>query len=252
MKKLIVSILLICLCMGVQAQRVYFIYLQSDNGSPFFARLGDKIFSSSAAGYMIIPQLKDSTYQFTIGTTGAGAAEARFSIPIGQKDKGFLLRHSDEGLSLFNLQELSLLQPVTALRKEAGPARTDSFTQMLSAAANDPSLLTISVTEAPEKKVDEKKEGAAAVAPVVADTVAKSVATAPVKEEPAQETAVPTVKDTVVVVRSPAPTEEKPAPAADSVTAALTKDTLTRAPVTETAPQLAAPPKDTAVTVTAA
>ena len=38
---------------SLNAQKVYFIYLQTDNQQPFYARMGEKIYNSTTAGYLI-------------------------------------------------------------------------------------------------------------------------------------------------------------------------------------------------------
>ena len=52
---------------SASSQRIYFIYLQSEMQQPFFVKLGDKLQSSSASGYLILSRLKDSTYTFAVG-----------------------------------------------------------------------------------------------------------------------------------------------------------------------------------------
>jgi hypothetical protein len=52
------------------AQKIYFIYLQTETGEPFFIRLNDKLYSSTASGYLILPRLIDSNYTFKLGFPG--------------------------------------------------------------------------------------------------------------------------------------------------------------------------------------
>ena len=159
MKKSVLSAVLVLVLGFAQAQKSYFIYLQSESGSPFYARLADKIYSSSAYGYLIIPQLKDSTYVFSVGAPKGQGTEAKFSIALNGEDRGYLLKGGEEGPSLFDMKSLALLKPVVAGGKSstASVQRTDSFTRLLSQAADDPELLTTSVagSEAPLVKKEE-------------------------------------------------------------------------------------------------
>lgn len=162
MKKIVLALIVLCFSFAVQAQKVYFIYLQEENRAPFYVRLSDKIFSSSASGFLTLSNLRDSTYTFLVGHPGQKESETRFSIPLEASDKGFLVKSFDGQLGLFDLQTLAVHKPVaTVSANEQVKTRTDSFTKLLSQAANDESLLTVPVTtKAETKPKDTKKEEA--------------------------------------------------------------------------------------------
>src|SRR5688572_13857773 len=105
-----------------KAQKEYFFYFQSDNFSPFFLKMNDKVYSASAEGYLILPRLLDSTYTFSIGRNGVQAAEARFTVPVNGKDRGFLIREQDNRFQLFDLQSLRTIQA-----QESGSRSGTSF-----------------------------------------------------------------------------------------------------------------------------
>lgn len=172
MKRCLLLVFASCLILAAKAQRVYFIYLQSENAAPFFVKMGDKVYSSTSAGYVILANLKDSTYNFSVGFPGGKVAEKRFAVPISQGDRGFLIKNFEDGLALFDLQSLGVIK-ATALNETFSNvqiiAKTDPFTRLLSEAADDASLLTTTVaikTEVPKK--EEKKEPDTAVKPDVA------------------------------------------------------------------------------------
>ena len=148
MKKLLFLSIFLSLYVFSQAQRVYFVYLQSDNGTPFYVKLGDKIHSSSSMGYLLLSNLKDSAYQIRIGMQGQNKIEPVFNVSVNNTDRGFLIKNFDQGLSLFDLSTLEIIaaQPLTG-KSEEYITRTDSFTKSLSQAANDPSLLTEAVVK---------------------------------------------------------------------------------------------------------
>lgn len=194
MKKILLLVVVCCALMGAQAQRVYFMYLQTDNKSPFYLKTGDKVYSSTASGYLIVPRLVDSTYNVVIGKSGA--TEARFTIPINGKDKGFLLRESSQKLSLFDLQTMAIIEASTSGSAPVSyTERTDRFTTLLSQAADDPSLLQMVVYTPAEKKPDPKP-----AEPIVA---VMETTEAPKQTTARQEPPVP-VKDTqTTVAQSP-------------------------------------------------
>ena len=142
MKNLLFIIAFIASTVCAFAQKVYFIYLQSDNNSSFYVKMNDRVYSSTASGYLILSNLLDSAYSFSVGFPSS-QAEAKFMIKINSKDKGFLIKNFNSGLGLFDLQTLT----VTNEQKDDSPKnisfikRNDDFSSLLSKAANDTTLL---------------------------------------------------------------------------------------------------------------
>jgi hypothetical protein len=233
MKRCLFLVLASCLMFAAQAQRVYFIYLQSENAQPFFVKMSEKVYSSSATGYVILSNLKDSTYNFSVGFPGGKVAEKRFGVQINQGDRGFLLKNFDDGLGLFDLQSLGVIKAIAAADVPGNVqmvAKTDAFTRLLAEAADDESLLTTAVvvkTEAPRKEV--KKEVEVTQKPDIA---------AETKVEPKSD--VIAVVDSNIVTTKP----EKPA-----VETAKTEDQpLKQAPVKDLA-VATVPAKDTSMAI---
>jgi hypothetical protein len=181
MKKILFAITFICLGSIVQAQKVFFIYLQSEKQTPFFVKMGDKVHSSTASGYLILSSLKDSVYVFTIGYPGVKAGESKFSVSINNTDHGFLIKNLEDGPGLFNLQTLSVTKPIVSANRNGGSqtVRTDAFTKLLSRATDDASLLLETVkpqTVAFEKPKEIKKEvEVEKIVPPTVETAAVSV-----------------------------------------------------------------------------
>lgn len=137
------------------SQKVHFIYLQTEDQVPFYVRLNGKVHSSSGTGYLILPKLVDSTYILNIGFAKSEAPESTFAVAIDQKDKGLLLKRFQDGLSLFDLQALNLLKPLSAeAENTAYKAKTDKFTELLSKAAKDPALLKVPVPVKEERTAE--------------------------------------------------------------------------------------------------
>ena len=160
MKKLFLFCFAACLSVVVTAQKAYFLYLQTDDQSPFYVRMGDKIYSSSTAGYLILPNLTDTMYRLGVGFAKSTLPETRFAVTINQNDKGYLIKNFSEGLSLFDLQDLSIVKSVSAAKDNTVyETKTDKFSAMLSKAADDPSLLRVLVAkkEEPTAKPEQKE-----------------------------------------------------------------------------------------------
>lgn len=251
MKKLAFAILVMCVSIGAEAQKVFFVYLQSENRTPFYVRLSDKVYSSSSSGYLILSNLKDSVYALSVGRPGTKNAESRFSIPVEGSDKGFLLKNFDDGPGLFDLQTLAIHKPLTeAGSSELTTSRTDPFTRRLAKAADDESLLTVPVVakaEAPKSK-EGQKAPAAQVAkadtvqeakreePATVDTVSATASNPSVKvEKPVQATPPAVtiirepeikVQDTIAAVQAEQPKQQPVQPAAEST--AFSEETFKR------------------------
>lgn len=142
----LLCILLLVLTLSVSAQKTYFIYLQTDNANPFYVKMDDKIYSSSSLGYLILPNLSDTTYNFTVGFP-SNQTESKFTVRTEGKDKGFLIKNLQSGRSLFNLQTLSIINEQKDQMQDtiSYQKRTDDFAAILSKAASDTSLLYAAV-----------------------------------------------------------------------------------------------------------
>ena len=104
------SLFFIAISIHASAQKVYFIYLESENNHPFYVKMNDQL-HSSGSGYLVLSGLVDSSYQFSVGFPGA-KTESKFLVPLSGRDRGFLLKSFDYGLGLFDLQKLSVIKPL--------------------------------------------------------------------------------------------------------------------------------------------
>ena len=127
------------------AQKVYFIYLETESQQPFFARINDKTHNSSSSGFLILSNLRDSSYTIKIGFPQGKWPEQQFTIPVKSKDRGYLLKNfGEKGWGLFDLQTLSIQMAEASAKDRAGTIKrggVSAFTEILSKAANDPSLM---------------------------------------------------------------------------------------------------------------
>jgi hypothetical protein len=181
MKKLFLFCMAVGLSVVASAQKVYFLYLQTDDQAPFYVRMSDKIYSSAASGFLILPNLTDSIYTINVGFAKSTRPETKFAVAINQNDKGFLIKNFDDGLSLFNLQDLSIVKATTINKDNtAFETKSDKFSSILSKASDDPSLLKVPVAKKEESKTNPGQQEI---------VTAKAEEIKPVEEKP---------KDTVV------------------------------------------------------
>ena len=167
MKKLLLFCFGVSLTLAVYAQKVYFIYLQTEDLSPFYVRISDKIYSSAVSGFLILPNLTDSTYNLNIGFAKSTRPETKFAVTVRQNDKGYLVKNFEDGLGLFDMQALSVLKPASSVNDNTVyETKTDKFSSILSKAADDPGLLKVPVKKeevtvqaTQEKVTDKPKEG---------------------------------------------------------------------------------------------
>ena len=146
-KCIAVTAVMFFLVTSVRAQQEYFIFLQSEQQQPFYARIGEKIYSSSAAGHLVLPGLKDSTYSVFIGFPKNQHQEMEFVVPVSRKDQGFQLKDmGDQGYHLFNFLTLQLLKPKTVAPKSSAYShdikkKTDSYSTLMAGVVNDTAVL---------------------------------------------------------------------------------------------------------------
>jgi len=177
------------LVLAVRAQSSHFIYFQTENNTPFYIKMGERVMSATASGYLILPDLPDSTYNIAIGFPSV-LVESRFRIPIGGNDLGFLIRNAGNSPSLSDLQNGASINPFVdeADRNVTYQERTDAFTTLLSAAANDPTLVFVAVRPAPVVRKESP--------PPPAETVKTTVTPPPSNDTATAVTAITTVDTT--------------------------------------------------------
>ncbi len=193
MKKLLLGLVLVTLQLTAFSQKVYFIYIQSEPRQPFYLKMQEKVYSSSASGYLILSKLHDSSYSFTIGFPQDKGPELGFSVTVGKKDHGYLLKNfGEKGWGLYDLQTLSVQYSASGVMKTDTVAKTgnkevSAFTDMLSKAADDPSLKDKTVQPVKEEKKTETQK----TEPAIKTEEIKTVNDPVVKK--------PGIKDTVIV-----------------------------------------------------
>lgn len=144
------GIRMICLLMatmafqGLSAQ--HYIFIEADGQQPFYLKQGNKMVSSSAAGFLILPKITASELEFSIGFPKNSYPEVSFYINGTDRDRGFQLKLMDgQGWSLFDRTSLEVIKgespkaapiEIQLTKKEEG-----NFAKLLANATDDKSLL---------------------------------------------------------------------------------------------------------------
>lgn len=149
-----------------EAQINHFIYIQTENRQPFYVKLNNRVYSSSAAGYLIIPKLPDGNYTLSIGFPKNEWPSQNIPVLVNRKDAGFLLKNFNEkGWGLFNLQTMEVITAAekAVTGKSLVKNETDSFSNVLAAVTNipadkkSPPVLDTSAIQPKELPVNGKK-----------------------------------------------------------------------------------------------
>jgi hypothetical protein len=148
MRLLLTFITLLIISTGVRSQHHHFFYIQTDQQQPFYIKIGNEVLSSSSAGFLIIPKLKDSAFEMIVGFPKDQFPEYRFKIAQVKKDRGMSLKNfGEKGWGLFDLQTLEIQMGEKIIREEPKkvvvpqPITNDAFTVALASVIDDPGLM---------------------------------------------------------------------------------------------------------------
>ncbi len=137
----------------------HFIYLQTDNQQPFYIKYNNRIYSSSATGYLILSKLKNGPVEFAVGFPKSDQPEQQFKSVVDKADKGYLIKNfAEKGWGLFDLQTSMVfyaLQPSTLNNGSSHvvtqSVANDPFANMLSKVTQDSTVKTVAVKK--EEKI---------------------------------------------------------------------------------------------------
>jgi hypothetical protein len=154
-KKLACAIALLLVASSGYSQKIYFVYLQTENEQPFFVKMNEAVQSSSASGYLILAKLRDSTYNISIGFPQGKWSDQQFKLEIKGNDHGYLLKNFGEKWGLFDLQTLGVQMSAASTSRSSGAQsfEVSAFTEILSRAANDPTLKERPIAAKQEEKL---------------------------------------------------------------------------------------------------
>ena len=141
--KYLTVLFFIFLLPNLKAQQNHFIYIQHETNQSFYVKLDNKTYNSSAAGYVILPKLKDGTYKLSIGFPRTSIMEQNMVCTVDKSDIGFILKNfENKGWGLFNLQTLDIVMDNGAVNFNNNSIvnQTDAFSNMLSEVVNDSTI----------------------------------------------------------------------------------------------------------------
>jgi hypothetical protein len=144
MKILLLAVSFIFSTVCAFSQHNHFVYVQSDNKQPFYIRLNDKVYSSSASGYAIISKLQKGDYSLSIGFPKNEFPQQSISINVSG-DAGYMLKNfGDKGWGLYNIQTMAVNMPSSGAAGNTGTVATsgnkDGFSNTLADVVKTPSI----------------------------------------------------------------------------------------------------------------
>lgn len=178
-KRLIAVIFICSSALVAHAQQDHFVYLQTENGQPFYVKFNNKVISSSSAGYIILPKLTDGYYKLNLGFPKNEFPEESFQIAVNNENEGYLVKNfGEKGWGLFNIESFDVVMGGTGNKTEtvSGKLQDDPFSKMLATVVKDSSILQKNepVAEVHDSvKIDSAVSVSAAFTPTVtSDTTA--------------------------------------------------------------------------------
>lgn len=180
MKFIKLILVLLIITSQVYAQKNHFIYLQTENRQPFYVRSGERILSSSANGYVVIPKLQEGKYDLYVGFPRNEWPRQKIPVKVSG-DAGYLLKNfGAKGWGLYNMQTMEIFMA------EAGQANADAntvnqadgFANVLADVVNNPSIKQkkeIKEIQAPANNQEQKAVPAEEKKPVQPVEVKKEV-----------------------------------------------------------------------------
>ena len=187
------GVLIFCCLVSLigRAQINHFIYIQTENKQPFYVKLKERLYSSSAQGYLVVPKLPEGEYNITIGFPKNEFTPKQLNITVGKNDEGYMYRQTmNKEWALYNLYTMQMVSAdtkVQAVVKEAKPVVRDTIASVLTPATENvkPASETIKNESIPAavKQSEEIKTVKEPVQPVI-DTVVKIPATTIIESIP--------------------------------------------------------------------
>ncbi len=160
------ALLVLLLCsFQLKAQQNHFVYIESPSKLPFYIRINQQVYSSTADGYLILAPLSSGNYPCIIGFPKNQWPTQSVALSIVNQDLGFLLQQdAQQAWGLINLIDTSRI----AATAKSVPAISstvvlDEFSTVLAAASNTtlikeashlPGFSTADTNKLPPKSVD--------------------------------------------------------------------------------------------------
>jgi hypothetical protein len=129
-KTVIVGVFAWLFTQAVNAQ-ANFLYIQTENNTPYSLNLKGNNYNSNAKGYLMIPQMQNGDYSIMISISGDQKQEYTYSFTIADKPKGYSLKLSQEGEWI--LMDMVTLETIRGLSSDnMGSGSAEKQVQKLS------------------------------------------------------------------------------------------------------------------------
>jgi hypothetical protein len=141
-KKIGLFFLLVIISTSLSAQSAHFLYIQSDNSQAFYVRFNNKVFSSSDAGYLIIPKLQSGKLSLIIGFPKNKWNPLNYDVVVESKDLSFQLKKVDSlhwGL-YDDLTKQMLVKNKTDQQEDVMEINNDEFSNILAEVSDNPKI----------------------------------------------------------------------------------------------------------------
>lgn len=101
------------------AQQTNFIHIQSEGNEPYYVQMNGSVYSSSATGYLVIPQVMVGDHTLVVGFPRNAFPEYAFPCSIADKPRGFSLKQSiDNRWSLFDMVNFTVTRGTMASKEQ--------------------------------------------------------------------------------------------------------------------------------------
>lgn len=212
----LLSMLLLMTLVGM-AQRKHFVYLQTEDLTPFYIQMNGKTHSSTAAGYLLMGKLTDSIYMVRLGVLGSSDVQ-EYGIKVDGRDAGYVIRKSAEtGWSITDINtgtvQMSMeLSAAVAAENARKKALEEAEQQRIKDSIATARQAAIDAQLAAEKQRIQDSIQAVATAAETPKATAETNTVQTVTNPPAVVVAVPATP------AAPKPAEEKVVPSAEKKT----------------------------------
>jgi hypothetical protein len=79
----------------IRTNAQFFAYVEAEGQQPFYLRIGQKLYSSNASGFLILPRLDGAEVAIKVGFPENLYPEVAFNMTAAARDRGFLLKLVD-------------------------------------------------------------------------------------------------------------------------------------------------------------
>jgi hypothetical protein len=164
LKLYVLSFCLIQISITAPAQDFLFIYIQTENQTPFYIKMNHQSISSTSSGYIIIPRLTAGAYKIEIGFPQSEQQRFNVIINLSETDAGYIIKtdidHTWYMAELLTKKVVRTERYFSDVNQWEIKKSKDEFARVLSEVVNDSTIIMTKIKkkivetyiEAPENK----------------------------------------------------------------------------------------------------